>query len=718
MKAKIKVLMIYFFIPCALQAQVVNINSGVQLVAQGNISLVIDNGGLKNDGIFVPGNSTVYFTGGPVTAITGTQPVTFYNATFSGTGTKVNSGNASVISTLAVTGTTILDADGTTNDKPFTILSSDTLTGRVDILTTGDISGNVTVERFINTGTGTGEHGKSWQFLATPTTGQTYFQSWQESGLTPAGYGTWITGTGTGFDATTVLPSLKYYNAAGINWTPVTNTGLALQNKLGYMLFVRGDRTVNTVAGTPNNTNMRSKGVLFTPVNPPASVAVAANQFQTFGNPYASRIEFNKVFLASTGIRDVFYAWDPKLNGSYNLGGYQTISGVAGYIPTAGFGTDYYPAGIPAPNIESGQAVFIQGDATGGNVNFNENCKVSGSRLVNRGNDVLPQSRSLLFTTLFTNAGKIADGTIVAFENGLGNELNELDAVKIMNAGENLAMRRGSTLLAVEAHDDVVIADTVFYHIQNLRHQSYQFRFAPLNMRSMLSAYLVDRITGSYTNISLTDSSFVDFTVDASSTNPDRFMLVFRKQVVLPVSDIHITAKRNSDKTNTVNWKVQNEHDLQQYLIERSADSRNFSRLKTQVPLVNNGGNAEYSIVDQDPNNGVNYYRVQAISINGQIQYSNIVKVESKTDNGEIAVNPNPVKDNTINVLFSNQQPGMYICQLTNPMGQVLYKKEQFINQSQYIEIIKPASELPSGTYQLMILKPNGSKETLQVIVQ
>jgi hypothetical protein len=36
----------------------------------------------------------------------------------------------------------------------------------------------------------------------------------------------------------------------------------------------------------------------------------------------------------------------------------------------------------------------------------------------------------------------IADGNIVAFENGLGNEINGLDAVKIMNAGENLGISR------------------------------------------------------------------------------------------------------------------------------------------------------------------------------------------------------------------------------------------------------------------------------------
>lgn len=164
----------------------------------------------------------------------------------------------------------------------------------------------------------------------------------------PAGYGTWISGTGTGIDVTSATPSMKLYNATSGLWTGITNTGSSLQNKLGYMLFVRGDRTVTTYNAPANKTNMRSKGVLFTPSNPPLSVPVSANLFQSFGNPFASRIEFNKVYLQSTGINNVYYAWDPMLAGSYNLGGYQTISAVAGYMPTAGNETSYYPAGVPA----------------------------------------------------------------------------------------------------------------------------------------------------------------------------------------------------------------------------------------------------------------------------------------------------------------------------------------------------------------------------------
>src|SRR5690606_33226833 len=97
----------------------------------------------------------------------------------------------------------------------------------------GDVVGNVTVERYINSGIAADEHGKSWQFLATPTTGQTIFESWQEAGATPAGYGTRISGNGLGFDVYSATPALKYYNPATNNWTAVTNTSDPLQRAHG-----------------------------------------------------------------------------------------------------------------------------------------------------------------------------------------------------------------------------------------------------------------------------------------------------------------------------------------------------------------------------------------------------------------------------------------------------------------------------------------------------
>lgn len=710
--------------PIFISAQVVNLNNGIQLVAKGTIQLVVNDGALKNDGIFKADSSTVIFDGGAnATVITGSLPITFFDLTFRGTGTKVNNNNSSVIATLAATGTTVFDADGALDDKAFTLRSSDTITANVDILTSANIEGNVTVERFINTGINTGQHAKSWQFLATATTGQTCFQAWQEGGLTAAGYGTWVTGTGTGFDAVTAAPSLKFYDPATNTYTAVTNTGNPLQNKLGYMLFVRGDRTVTTFNGTPNNTNIRSKGVLFTPFNPPASVPVTANFFQTFGNPYASRIEFNKVYQASTGINDIFYAWDPKLAGSYGLGGFQTMSAVTGYIPTAGNASVYYPAGVPSPFIESGQAVFVKGNGLGGNINFNENCKVSGNRLVNKG-PVIDQKtfpdRQFLFATLFTNTGLIADGNIVAFENGLGNELNQHDAIKLLNQGENFGITRDGSLLAVEARDVVVIDDTIFYNIKNLKQQPYELRFATLNMPNVLTAYLVDKFNNSSTVISLTDSSFINFTVnaEAGSAAPDRFMLVFRRSIILPVTFIDIMAVRNNDQTVNVNWTVANEDNLVKYEIERSGDGQYFNLIGHTYPSGNNGGTSSYLYRDETAFSTVNFYRIKGINNNGEVQYSKIVKVEPSKFSSYIAIYPNPIIDKIINIKFYDRMKGNYFVQLTNKLGEVIYRNTLYIDQANTVKKISVGNLLASGTYQLSITKGNALEFIEQVIVK
>lgn len=707
-----------------LQAQVLNIGTGTHVVANGSINLVIDQGGMRNDGNFHKGESTVYFDGANATTLSGSQPTQFHNLGFRGTGIKTNEGTADVINTLMVEGSTTLDADGAANNRAFTMKSSDTATANVDILVNSHIIGDVTVERHIHTGTGPGQHPKSWQFLATPANGQTIYQSWQENGLTPAGYGTWISGTGTGFDVTTLAPSVKYFNDNTGDWTGVTNTGQNLQLPLGYMLFVRGDRTVTTYNGAPNQTNMRSKGTLHTPVNAPPSVPVQANRFQSFGNPYASRVEFDKIFQISTGISNLFYAWDPTLNGSWGLGGYQTISALAGYIPSAGSPSTYYPAGVPSPYIESGQAVFVQSNGSAGNINFSENCKAPGSRLVNRQSltvySQIPAYRQLMFCSLFTNQGNIADGNIIVFEDGLGNEVNQHDARKLPNAGENFSITRHDTLLSLEARQYVHDADTVFFHLKNLRAQTYHFRFAPLNMPAHMQAYLADSHLQQLHSVSLADSSFIDFQINATagSAAPGRFYLIFKPSVVVPVHFTGIAALRTTKTVNTINWTTENEIGLREYHIEKSADGRQFEPIGTTLPTQNQGGQASYTWLDENALPGFNYYRIRAENLDGSLQYSRIAVVDPLKESHSISVYPNPVVDNIIRLRFTNAKTGNYAIRLNNESGQTMYKERvQVVQPNQQVQL-QPSQTIASGTYWLLLQHEDGIQYTEKILLK
>ena len=314
----------------------------------------------------------------------------------------------------------------------------------------------------------------------------------------------------------------------------------------------------------------------------------------------------------------------------------------------------------------------------------------------------------------------IADGNIVAFENGLGNEINGLDAVKIMNTGENLGISRNGNKLAVEAREEVISSDTIFYHLQNLRQQTYQFRFSPVNMQSGLTAFLIDRFNNTSTPISVTDSSFVDFTIGAGngSQAADRFMLVFRKAIVVPVMFVNINATRNSDMTNQVNWKVDNEINLREYVIERSINGRHFNDIGNTLLIMNNGGVATYGYQDESPFNGVNFYRIRAISSNGHIQYSNIVKIDPVKFATGITVNPNPVQDNSIKILFRNQLKGNYKIQLINLIGQVIVNTNVNVDQTEFVYIVRPEKVLPKGVYQLTIVKEDGSSVAENVIIE
>lgn len=88
-------------------AQGIIISSGTNLVANGNIHIVINNAGLKNDGIFTVGSSTLSFTGNTGTSnsfIAGSAAVNLYNLTLnkSANGLQLNR-NIGVSNTLLFT---------------------------------------------------------------------------------------------------------------------------------------------------------------------------------------------------------------------------------------------------------------------------------------------------------------------------------------------------------------------------------------------------------------------------------------------------------------------------------------------------------------------------------------------------------------------------------------------------------------------------------------
>lgn len=442
--------------------------------------------------------------------------------------------------------------------KDATLLSNASATAQFgQVGTNADVlyssTGRFVVERYLPTGTGPGQHGKSWQFLAVPVNGgQTIKQAWQEGANTPngnpnPGYGTQITGNvggspagahSLGFDVFTPAgPSVKGFNNG--NWIGVPNTtSTTVYRKEGYMVFVRGDRSVTQFNQAAVPTTLRTRGKLFVPgSNPPPVNTIPAGSFQSIGNPYASTIEFTAI--DGPGVPDVdpvYYVWDPLLTGTNSVGGYQMISANNGdFYPTPG-GTANYPSNVRCTKIQSGQAFLMRATGAGGDIIINESAKIAGSANTFRPPVSVTDNKQYLRIYLhngISSTDKMVDGAVVAFSELFSNGYDYNDALKLNKSGENLSIYANDKHLVLDARPKPSLGDTIQLNMTGLSTRSYQWRIAPIRMiQSGVTAILVDRLDNSRYDVSSDDTTYHYFEVNSHpmSYAPNRFYIVFGKK--------------------------------------------------------------------------------------------------------------------------------------------------------------------------------------------
>ena len=632
-----------------------------------------------------------------------------------------------------------------------TLKSTQTETAWVGDMTGHTINGDVTVERYIATGTASPDHPKSWQLLAVPTFGtQTINGAWQEgatasnvstlgapysAGNLNPGYGTMITsssaGIAQGFDATTSPvtgpSSIKTYVAggAGSYAGPANTTGTTIYNKKGYFLFVRGDRSVYSAFTPATETVLRTKGTLFTPANlPPVTTVNIADTFETVGNPYASAIDMRNIGT-SGDVTKIFSVWDPRLGSQDGYGEFQNLVQIGSdYFASPG-GTATYP-GFPTPSnyIQSGQAFFVQtrSGGTSGTVTFSEAAKAGGtSNVLFTTPNPVAQTVSLLNTSLYqvnTNGNTtIVDGALALFSDSYSNAIDAMDARKLTNSAENLAIKTAGALLAVTSRHTITAQDTIFFNLTGTSTRAYRFHFDAENLDPSVQGYLVDNYTHSRTPLNMTGTTDADFTIAnvTGSNAANRFMIVFEPVKALPVTFTSIKAWRQ-DKDIDIQWRVDNEVNIKQYEVEKSTDGSNFTSMAQQQPTANNGGSAVYVSADANPVTGFNYYRVRSTDINGKISYTNVVKVLVGTLKQDITIYPNPITDGMIHLQFTNMPEGKYKIRLLNKLGQVILQKQITRANGNGTELIKWDYNLAHGMYQLEVTRPDESAKDINVL--
>ncbi|MEO6838112.1 MAG: T9SS type A sorting domain-containing protein, partial [Ginsengibacter sp.] len=113
---------------------------------------------------------------------------------------------------------------------------------------------------------------------------------------------------------------------------------------------------------------------------------------------------------------------------------------------------------------------------------------------------------------------------------------------------------------------------------------------------------------------------------------------------------------------------------------------------------------------------GYHYYRVRSVGKDGQVQYTQIVKVLIGKMDATISVYPNPIVNGNIHLEFNNEPAGVYGVRLMNSLGQIIVVKVINHGGGNSMEEITPGQQLAKGIYQLEITKPDGTVKIVKVI--
>jgi hypothetical protein len=156
---------------------------------------------------------------------------------------------------------------------------------------------------------------------------------------------------------------------------------------------------------------------------------------------------------------------------------------------------------------------------------------------------------------------------------------------------------------------------------------------------------------------------------------------------------IHLTAFNVEQKNNNcvLSWTTESEVNNKGFDLERSADGKTFESIAYIPASAALNTTNSYNFTDESPYNGLNYYRLKQVDLNGDVTYSWVVKTSIKS--GNINIYPNP-STNVVNIKSSN---GFISWKLANNLG-VIVKAGTSTDKEIYIR------NLPSGMYMLTII--------------
>jgi GH35 family endo-1,4-beta-xylanase len=172
----------------------------------------------------------------------------------------------------------------------------------------------------------------------------------------------------------------------------------------------------------------------------------------------------------------------------------------------------------------------------------------------------------------------------------------------------------------------------------------------------------------------------------------------------LPVDLISFDATTN-DNAIILNWKTANEKGFSHFEVQKSLNSKEFGTLAK----VNGTAKNYYSTIDSNPTEGINYYRLKMIDLDGTSKLSSIIGVKFEK-NADYTLVQNPAENGEIKVTTNLKDANFT---LLNTTGASINSTVTQLSNNTYS--IKVNKTIP-GLYFLKVIS-NGKAKTHKILM-
>lgn len=286
-----------------------NINANATLDVSSNNFNINCNRHFTNNGSFIANNGMVSFLGTQNSNLNASNSTSFYNLRINKTAnTNVQSGDFSLSNALFLTNG-LLDVSSANS---FTLLSDALSTARIAPVVSGTVSGNFTIQRYIDA------RSAGYSDISSPVT-STNFQDWGNELLLVYAY-----------NPPNAYPSCWGYSESLWDYVPITSATTNISSGAGYEVWLDSDGTYTSF----NNTTVNSIGVPnIGNMNIGSSMTNVNDGWNLIGNPYASFISWDALHASSSNISNSIMIFDETID-DYQI--YTTGTGIE-IAPHQGF---------------------------------------------------------------------------------------------------------------------------------------------------------------------------------------------------------------------------------------------------------------------------------------------------------------------------------------------------------------------------------------------